>query len=128
MCNRCNQLKPLDHFAFKNKALGKYGAYCKPCNHAYQKQHYELNREDYLQKRVAYHTEIDRKNRVKMLEYLHLHPCIDCGEADVRVLEFDHLHSKKANIAQMFADSYRWEKILKEIEKCEVRCANCHKR
>jgi hypothetical protein len=43
------------------------------------------------------------------------------------VLEFDHLADKSFDIGQ--ALSYRnWQSILDEIEKCEVVCANCHRR
>lgn len=31
------------------------------------------------------------------------------------------------NVSLMVADGYSWENILKEIEKCQVLCANCHR-
>lgn len=70
-----------------------------------------------------------QKNRTKCLEYLKNHPCIDCGESDPIVLEFDHLGDKKYNIGTAVSGSHRsWELILQEIQKCEVRCANCHRK
>jgi hypothetical protein len=43
------------------------------------------------------------------------------------VLEFDHLRDKCFNIGE--ALPYRnWASVLAEIEKCEVVCANCHRR
>ena len=43
------------------------------------------------------------------------------------VLEFDHLRDKRFNIGA--ALPYRnWAELLAEIEKCEVVCANCHRR
>lgn len=55
--------------------------------------------------------------------------CVDCGEPDPIVLEFDHVRGKKVrNIADMVNNSYSIDSIKKEIRKCEVRCANCHRR
>lgn len=53
--------------------------------------------------------------------------CADCGEINPIVLDFDHLHDKKYNISRMIHDGFSWKAILKEIEKCEVVCANCHR-
>jgi len=47
-------------------------------------------------------------------------------ESDYIVLEFDHKHDKKYNVSAMHTLSL--ELLIKEIEKCEVRCANCHRR
>lgn len=85
------------------------------------------NREEYVQNaRRRSDAELDRRYAL-LAEYLHQHPCVDCGETDPVVLEFDHLGNKSFNVAYgMRARS--WEAVLAEIEKCEVVCANCHKR
>jgi hypothetical protein len=62
-----------------------------------------------------------------LLDYFASHPCMDCGETDPVVLEFDHLRDKRFNIGTAVT-RYGWEAILAEIEKCEVVCANCHRR
>lgn len=67
----------------------------------------------------------------KHRQYLEGHPCVDCGESDTLVLEFDHLDrtQKEANIAVLLQDrKISWEEMLQEIRKCEVRCVNCHRR
>ena len=56
------------------------------------------------------------------------HPCIDCGESDIVVLEFDHLKDKKNNIATILQNGSTLNQLKKEMLKCEVRCANCHKK
>jgi len=61
--------------------------------------------------------------------YLAEHPCIDCGEADLDVLDFDHVRGIKiAGIAEFVRDGYSLAKLIAEVEKCEIRCANCHRR
>ena len=53
--------------------------------------------------------------------------CVDCGERDARCLDFDHVRGVKThNIAHMTACSR--ERVLAEIAKCDVRCANCHRK
>ena len=61
--------------------------------------------------------------------------CVDCGERDVRVLEFDHVRGVKKRfksrrnegVSYLVRCGYLWKTIKKEIDKCEVRCCNCHK-
>ena len=54
---------------------------------------------------------------------------MDCGENDIVVLEFDHIGDDKlSSISLMISRAASWTTILKEIEKCEVVCANDHRR
>lgn len=71
-----------------------------------------------------------RKAREYVWNYLSAHPCVDCGASDPRVLEFDHIEpSTKTNtISRLVSDGYGIEKIQSEIDKCVVRCANCHRK
>ncbi len=70
------------------------------------------------------------KVRKMLLEFLSSKACIDCGENDPIVLEFDHKSPNKKfkYISNMLSGHYSWESVLKEIKKCEIRCANCHRR
>lgn len=71
-----------------------------------------------------------RANRALVNEYLEANPCIDCGETDPVVLEFDHRDrlAKIMPVAALIAQGYSWQSIKDEIDKCDVRCANCHRR
>ena len=62
-----------------------------------------------------------------LLEFFAANPCVDCGEIDPLVLEFDHLSDKDFNIAKGIRDR-NWQSVLDEIAKCDVVCANCHRR
>jgi uncharacterized protein YktB (UPF0637 family) len=53
--------------------------------------------------------------------------CVDCGINNHIILDFDHLKDKKYNISRMIHDGFSWAAIKKEIAKCEVVCANCHR-
>jgi 5-methylcytosine-specific restriction endonuclease McrA len=62
-----------------------------------------------------------------LLEYLAEHPCTDCGEDDPVTLEFDHLEDKVFDISRGLRER-PWKAVQDEIDKCEVVCANCHRR
>ncbi len=126
-CSKCHEEKPLDEFYWKNKAKGKRNAQCNICIASYNRFAY---REYNGRSRRTARGKIRRLElRTAQLEYLSTHPCVDCGEADPVVLEFDHVRGVKlANIAQLIIRKVSWNSILAEIKKCDVVCANCHKR
>lgn len=78
--------------------------------------------------RMKKRSERREKIKRKMMEFYKDHPCVDCGETDPRVLDFDHIHNKKHNVSTLLRKEYSWNSILEEAEKCEVRCANCHRK
>lgn len=52
---------------------------------------------------------------------------MDCGNTDIRVLEFDHVTDKKvAGVGRLARDAASLATLETEIAKCEVRCRNCH--
>jgi hypothetical protein len=69
------------------------------------------------------------RNALVMREYLMSHSCVDCGESDVRVLESDHVGDDKVeNVGTLCAQGASLIRFKAEITKCQVRCANCHRR
>lgn len=80
------------------------------------------------QKVIEFNKKRALESRKKVLEYLKTHPCVDCGETDVRILEFDHVRGTKKKEVMGLIYRYSFKTVLKEIEKCDVRCANCHRR
>lgn len=68
------------------------------------------------------------RNRLYVKDYLEGKSCVDCGNSDIRVLEFDHVKGVKLyNVSYMVTKAYKLELIKDEIEKCEIRCCNCHR-
>jgi 5-methylcytosine-specific restriction endonuclease McrA len=70
---------------------------------------------------------LKEENRVRLLAYPMTHPCVDCGMANLVVLEFDHVRDKRWNITYTVGAGFPWSTIEAEIAKCQVRCANCHR-
>lgn len=127
-CNGCNQDRDIEDFNLKDKAKGTRHALCRFCMAEYSRKHYKNNKQAYIDKTKKRNQRISEDNRTKLFAYLSQHPCVDCGETDAHVLEFDHVKGKKSNnISKMVMDGYSWSTIETEIAKCEVRCANCHR-
>lgn len=129
ICSQCGIQKPLSDYHTKDKS-GIKKAYCKDCAKLYRKKYYEQNRD----KAIQYAMQSNKKKKEQLqsyvYEYLKLHSCIDCGEADPTVLEFDHRDTakKKSGICELVLNKSSLKKLKEEIDKCDIRCANCHRR
>jgi hypothetical protein len=69
-----------------------------------------------------------RRNRLHMAEVLKHSSCVDCGETDILVLDFDHVGAKRMNVVDLVWREHSLAAIDREIACCEVRCTNCHRR
>lgn len=93
-------------------------------------RHYDRNK-GLMKRRAKAHTNMVREQiRAYVAGYLSGHPCVDCGEKDPIVLEFDHRNRslKRFNIADGIKRGMALKTVIEEIAKCDVRCANCHRR
>ncbi len=126
ICTKCNKEFSLAEFNFKNKAKNIRLSHCRYCRQEYTRSHYSKNKNAYKERSRKYNTKVIARNSQKMVEYLREHPCVDCREDDVVVLQFDHMRDKKDSISKMVRSAHSWTTILEEIDKCQVLCANCH--
>jgi hypothetical protein len=95
---------------------------------AYDRKWYAKNFDRLRESKNKRIRDAKKRNGLYVFQYLKNHPCVDCGESDPIVLEFDHQHSKERNVSDLLRGSYSLKKVILEIDKCEVRCANCHRR
>tara|TARA_R100000654_G_scaffold75179_1_gene111824 strand:- start:10242 stop:10592 length:351 start_codon:yes stop_codon:yes gene_type:complete len=92
------------------------------------KRHYEANKEKIKARTRARNKSQKKKNKNFVKWVKNRSCCVDCGETNPLVLDFDHVEGEKImNISDMARTSYSREAIMKEIDKCEVRCSNCHR-
>jgi len=59
--------------------------------------------------------------------------CCECGHSgkdNAWSLDFDHLDpdNKVVSVSHLVTSGYGWERIMEEIAKCQVLCANCHRK
>ena len=123
-CNDCKKEKNFGEFSWERRGE-KRSKRCKDCQKIRSKKHYKENSEEY----VKYRHNLKERNQRYIYNYLKNNPCINCGETNPIVLEFDHIDPKTKEFGLGAAGQRRVsiKKIQEEINKCVVLCANCHR-
>lgn len=122
-CSTCGEARPPAEFPPR-------GRRCRECCRASVRAHYRANRDYYLAKARARQRLVIEETREWLVTYLRTHPCVDCGEPDIRVLEFDHRDpsAKVLPVSVLARGGYSLARVMDEVSRCDVRCANCHRR
>ena len=108
ICTKCGRELPLTEYY--SRGGGRLRSECKDCHKQYVTNQYFKRKEKVN----------DIKTNCK---------CAKCGESRSYTLDFHHKDPsiKDETIARMTSNCNKMEDILKEIEKCIVLCANCHR-
>lgn len=91
----------------------------------YMKNWYQENKS----KHIGYQK--NRKNKYReTMASLKMHPCMDCGFAPEfpEQMDWDHRENKTIGISVARAKAWGWDRIKEEIAKCDLVCANCHRK
>jgi hypothetical protein len=91
---------------------------------------YDTNNKERRKQLNSKHREIHRNNFVGVINSIIKKKggaCKDCGNTDMRVLEFDHINQEDKSFEVTFRHSLKAEAIEKEAEKTELVCLNCHR-
>jgi hypothetical protein len=110
-CNKCSIEKPLDHYTKRKSSKDGYNIHCKQC----MNQYYKNSKQNYFNRRKWFY---DIKAELK---------CERCGFNHPAALDFHHKDPTQKSFGISANKHIGKEKILKEIEKCEVLCSNCHR-
>lgn len=118
-CVKCNTKKDVTEFHKNGKGKSGLSSYCKVCQRTYKKKHYQDNKQKYI--------DTTNKNRQWFIDYKKTLKCNRCGFAHPAALDFHHIdpNTKDFNMARVSKGNK--DKIIAEIAKCEVLCANCHR-
>lgn len=98
-----------------------------------------LRKKEWQRRYNAEHKDRHRGDQMKRLrqirgwfrEYKMGLKCSECGENHPACLEFHHKNGKEDkinNISIMVHDGHSISNIQREIKKCEILCANCHRK
>ncbi len=122
-CSKCRLVKPAAEFNFKCKALGRRHSYCRECGSTLTRNHYRSNKRQYLNRNsrtFARHRELIRSAKSR--------PCADCGiQYPYYVMDFDHRDGATKSFMLSEVARATAKSLLREIDKCDVVCANCHR-
>ena len=122
-CYKCKEIKPLIEFSKNIAKSDGLSAQCKSCHKILRKEHYLKNKNKILSQ-----VKKNKKTYFEWYKSLKNNPCKDCNQKYPHyVMEFDHLHNKKFQLGNASKGLYSKETVLKEISKCELVCANCHR-
>jgi hypothetical protein len=128
-CSKCRKKKHYSRFSYKNKAKKLRSGICKNCHRLYVNQHYQDNKVSYGKRSKINRKAIKNRNSA-LIRSLKKKPCYDCGgKYSYYVMDFDHLEpkTKLCNVGRMAGQSISQKRILAEVAKCELVCANCHR-
>lgn len=122
ICGKCNVEKELSEFHKKGKS---YQYMCKECRKIYIRKHYENNKDNYLKS--------SKNSREKAFKWYRDYKstlfCKICGEDHPACLDFHHRNpNEKEFVISSSVNALKREKFLEEIAKCDVLCANCHRK
>jgi len=131
-CSKCGVEKMEDCFHPDASKRSGFHSQCKECRNTFKLEKYYSDtdgRKRHIKRVNITKSSIRKDNQIKVMRIQKQLGCIDCDEHDPLVLDFDHVSGEKVlAISRMISEGMRWETIEAEIAKCEVRCANCHRR
>lgn len=129
VCTLCKLPKLLTDFNKKKRSKDGRQSVCRECNKIKSASYYEKNKVKHKRVCGLRRDRIKLENKQWIIEYLTTNGCVDCPERDIRCLEFDHVRGNKSNnISSLLTDGCSLETLKREIAKCDVRCANCHRK
>lgn len=126
VCSACLLEKAVDEF---NRKGGALQSKCKACQRVYHRIYYQRNKSRFIAKNRRNKSRQRKRLRTILLQFKQ-RPCQDCGGTfHPWVMELDHREGtiKGAAVANLVSKGCTDARLLEEIEKCDVVCANCHR-
>ncbi len=123
-CPSCKETKPLKAFGKAPDQKWGVACWCKQCTNAKAQARHKAGGLEARKQRRVYDRASKDRFRAIVWRHLSANPCVDCGETDPVVLEFDHVRGKNFTIGSGLKSGAAT--LYAEFKLCEVRCRNCH--
>jgi hypothetical protein len=119
-CSSCKKTLEISLFP---QGLSK----CRECKRKYQNEWYATTKINTAPQKRINRQSARKRAQDCVMSNLKGKSCVDCGNSNPIVLQFDHVKGEKFGaVAKMVHDGYSVKRIEEEIQKCVIRCANCH--
>ena len=132
LCRECNLEKLPEEMLNSTRCRDCWNAYRRKRRAEYKEKHGEPESRRYNQAHREDYARTHAKKEQELREFvdeLRKAPCTDCGKTYPPVcMDFDHVTGDKTmGICKMIYNRVSKERLLTEIAKCELVCANCHR-
>jgi len=122
VCTKCEKEKDEKEFTNKSRRW-----WCKDCNSSYDKERYRrIGKDNWRRTRGT----SKKERRRWLLKYKSNLKCSQCPESHPSCIDFHHIDPKHklGTISELVSSGRSVKVILKEISKCIILCANCHRK
>lgn len=139
ICTKCKEKKSISSF-YSRKSKSGTASECKECKLKYTLEYSRTEKGKEIRhkatrkwvcnnaQRVNATQNLSRKNKKLRAISLLGGVCVDCKLSFSEcVYDFHHLNPKEKEFSPAHIFNLKWETILKEISKCVLLCANCHR-
>jgi hypothetical protein len=110
ICTSCNEEKSVTEFYQQNDRPSKQSK-CKVCFNKYCSERWI-------------------KTKIKAIEYKG-GKCLDCSNSYPKspyvIFDFHHRDPSQKDVEWTHLRKRSWDKIIKELDKCDLLCSNCHR-
>lgn len=128
ICSSCKDPKNESDFPVDRKTKDGLHCYCKICASSKGKERYSKNPEP-TKLRASLCRSKKRYDRSALVKSIKLkYGCRLCLSKEIEILDFHHLDKKDKTISLTSPRDISLKNLFKEINKCVVLCASCHRR
>ncbi len=120
-CSLCHKVGPCSFTGMTQTGKPVYRTYCDLCRRKKEKLFRKARRKSITEQARLRKIAIKKK----CIEYLG-GECYHCGNRSINVLTFHHRDPEKKEHTISQIKDWSWEKIRKELDKCDMLCFNCH--
>lgn len=129
ICCKCGIEKPLEEYGKSSRNKDGHVGTCKICKNTRARELYQDWDKERINSKGETRMNCILRNKQFVVDHLKLNCCIDCGESDIVLLDFDHIDtSTKISSVSDLIRGGSMERLETEMSKCEVRCVSCHRR